>query len=95
MKASYSSRALMTESIEVMTRFSLYTWPSCWAAQADGVDVVLLGKAVRLARAGQDDGDAAVKAFFFVGNVDGIIAKARRNMPSPNCSTLTGWDERV
>ena len=45
------------------------------AAQADGVDVVLFGKAVRLARAGQDDGDVAVKVVFFVGDVDGVVGK--------------------
>ena len=45
------------------------------AAQADGIDIILLCKTVRLAGTGQDDGDAAVKAFFFVGNVDGIIGK--------------------
>ena len=43
------------------------------AAQADRVNIILFSKAVRLARPGHDDSDAAIKTIFFISYIDGVI----------------------
>ena len=42
-------------------------------AQADRVNVILLGEAVRLARTRHDDSDAAIEAIFFIGYIDSVV----------------------
>ena len=44
-------------------------------AQADRVNVILLGEAVRLARTRHDDSDAAIEAIFFIGYIDSVVDK--------------------
>lgn len=52
-------------------------------SQAYRKNVILLRKAIGLARAGHDDSHAAVKAIFLVSYVDGIVDKSTQEITFP------------
>ena len=43
------------------------------SAEADRVNIILLGEAVCLASPGHDDSDAAIKTIFFISYIDCVV----------------------